>query len=375
MKKLLSLVLCLAIVLSVGCVDAIAVQVNEVQDAQTVAENEILKFVFSGDPIVTWNETTEVSSYIELHDFDENINGYIFHVVTDGEASGFIQVGKFNGVYTVMNLGFEGDDYLTNMLHSNGIDESILEDETAYFLGNMNYYIYQDGDLVDLSEEKVCETDVENLMSIYNNEYSSQVSRAVAEQAQSVSAYATSQTITVGNVASSQLRSMNFYSGYQNHCAPTAATNLVLYWSVYKGKTALGTNANSIFSTFYSNMGTTSNGTLTTNVYGPIESYFTSKLSTNLTCGSYNWSSSSSSVHYATITSLIDNGIPMLLGITNWSSGSIYGHAVNIWGYNSGTTKYLYITDNQSSGSYPGFSLINYASYTYSMYVFTGYSG
>lgn len=377
MKKIISFVLCVTMLGCLLCTGAVAVEitpssVSEIQIAEAVATSEIQKFILSNDSIVTWNASTKISSYIELYDVGNNINGYVFRLETDDLPSGFIQVGKFGEDYIVMNLGFEGEDYLASMLYNNGLSETILESSKVYFLGNMNYFVYHENELVDLSNAKICNKSMEDLMEPYED-YVDYVTTELHTESTptSISTLSTAATtVTVGNVLSSQLRTTGYYSGYSDHCAPTAATNLVLYWSVFKGYTALGTNPDTIFSYFYSNMNTNNNsdgttGTKFSNIYGPIVNYFTSKISyASYGRCDFTGTTVDRAERYSDLCDLIDAGFPLQLEILQWTATG--NHSVNVWGYNTGSgIDYLYITHNNSSGDYPGFSLINYTSYFY----------
>lgn len=373
-KKIISALLAVLFLVSSVNASAASTSAHNLTAAKNFALSEVASFIDSGDEIVTWDNTTRISSHIELYAPDDTLNGYIFKFETQGTPSGYMQIGVLDSSYFVMNLGFEGNDYLTSMLEANSIDADILEDQIVYYAGNMNYYIYHDGVLVDLVNEEPSKLTSSDIDSLYNG-YKTQIRNDISQTTKSTRSASSMIYAMVDNVLSSSLKPMNYYSGYSNHCAPTAATNLVLYWSACRGKTALGTNAATIFTGFHSAMGTTSNGTIASNIYAPINSYFSSKLSTGLICGTYNWSSSSSALHYDTMKQLVDGGIPMLLGITNWTSGSTLGHAVNVWGYNiMDGTNYLYISNNQDSDAYCSISLINYSSYTYNIYVYAGYA-
>lgn len=389
MRKVISLLLCATFIFSVCCISVTALSANSLDEAVATAECEIQAFVASGDPIVTWNSTTRTSSTTTLYDFDNNINGYIFSLVTNGEPSGYIQVGKFGDNYSVILLSFWGDNILTSMLEQNSINTDTLSAPKVYYAGNFDYFVYINGDLLDLYTGEIC-NDSTAVKSAYARYLTS-----VAPSIPCVAAYSTRTTGSVGTTIavtgwnSSDLRSMSYHSsvgGYTNHCSPTAATNLVLYWSVTRGKTGLGTNPDTIFSYFYDEMETNNNldgdgGTKHQNIWPAISSYFSTMYSTaNLSYGLYYCSNTTSgkASAYSNICDYIDDGIPMHLSVTDWQSSSnatAGGHGVNVWGYNSGgTTDYLFITANQDSGNYPGFTLMAFNNFNYAQFVAAGYT-
>ncbi len=156
---------------------------------------------------------------------------------------------------------------------------------------------------------------------------------------------------------------MNYYSGYTNHCSPTAATNMVMYWKYGRGFfSGNSTNVLSVFSSLYSLMGTTSNGgTPYANILPAYDSYFQSY------CGASSYVSTEvSSVTWSGIKSFIDSDMPIHLDIQSYGgySGS---HGVNVWGYTvSNNTNYLYLSDNW--GTSFSTTYLNYSTYNYGFY-------
>lgn len=161
-------------------------------------------------------------------------------------------------------------------------------------------------------------------------------------------------------------------SSLHDHCSPTAATNMVMYWKYGRGFfSGNSTSQSTVFNWFYSQMGTNygQTGTNWTNIEYPIASYF----------ASYSGASSASvgtvyAVTYSNIKAKCDSNIPLQLEVIHYVNSST-NHSINVWGYNTMSSgNYLYITHNLNSSNYVSFSLMNYSAYSYGQFVYTNAS-
>lgn len=158
------------------------------------------------------------------------------------------------------------------------------------------------------------------------------------------------------------MKTMSYYTGYSNHCTPTAATNSVMYWKYGRGYFANNSsNQMTVFKWFHDRMNTTAaNGTQWTYIWGAYVDYFT--YYSGMVTGT---SDQVSLVTFNKIKEKLSSDIPVHLEILSYGGGN---HSVNVWGYSvSDSTNYLRITDNW--GTSISNLLINFGAYSYGQFV------
>lgn len=346
---------------------------DELLESAKLYVAEQIKLFAAEDPYSTWDDSTVISSYVELYSPEEMVNGYIFQISTGGLDSGFMQIGVQEEFY-VVNLGYEGSGYLADMIEaynlnvSSSDDIAIISDQSdkAYYIGGFDYYVYNDSDeLVDLLSCEVTNIAISDLVDEYEA-YIEYIDDAANEEYVS-SASTSTYTVADFDDAYSYLVSTTSFSGYSNHCAPTAATNMVLYWKYARGYfSSDSSGATTIFKRFYSLMGTTSSsGTTRSKIEPAYTQYFISYSGTSAdVCYVI------TSVTMAKIKTKLNSDIPLHLSIDDYvTSSGTANHSVNVWGYYiSGSTNYIRITNNL--GTAGAISLLNYTAYDYAQFVY-----
>ncbi|MBQ7639929.1 MAG: hypothetical protein IJS91_02950 [Bacteroidales bacterium] len=375
--KLMACLLIICLIISTGSVSAANTKQDLMQAAIEYARGVLHGFVNTNNVIVTWTEATDITSVILLYDPTDNINGAIINLETEGKPNGFIQVGLNDDYWYVVNLAFEGDNYLIGLINSNDNlknDFDSILNQKIYYIGGFSYFIHNcKGELVSLENGMILDESIDTLLPIYNK-FCSRLREFEVDSDITVGTRTSNYYHVDGwDVAADYMRSTQYYqtliSGLNSHCTPTAAVNLIMYWKY--GRDFFVNNSASqltVFNWFYNQMGTNNgqNGTLPSNVQQPIAYYV----------GTYSGASSAptgriTSVTFNKIKSKCDSDIPLVLDIDDYTDDG--KHTVNVWGYNiSNNINYLFITNNwgTNGSNYVTFSLMNYGAYTCSHFVY-----
>lgn len=336
------------------------------EQVETISENRELAGL-------TWNDETEIQARILLYAPNGEISGYIYHFITNGTQTGFMQIQKSGDTYITVNMGFSGDDILTRIMNETDLPCSQVTDGKIYYCGNYDYFCEAGPEEVYSLSDRELVYDIQNLQQSYQ-QYESLLANSIDEepcQQEAIAAVtATTKYVPGFGLTSPYLKSMGNYSGFHNHCAPTAGTNVVLYWRYSRGASKLSTNPSAIFSQIHTLMGTTNTGgTSRSRIKSAMENYLLSNYSySEVIVGQYNV------VTFSKVKGSVVSGYPVILSVDDWlSSGE--GHAVDVWGYceDSGAN-YLCITDNQdrNSTNTPSAYLINCSAYSFAQGVYAG---
>lgn len=339
-----------------------------------------------------WDETTEIKNYVVLYAPDDTVNGYIFRFETCGVDTGFMQIGIQGQEFYVVNLGFEGADVLSKMVeYHNSLTESsltmmtevadvptvnLLTSPKVYYTGGFNYYLYGgENELVSLFGNEVVETglaDLEPEYSLYKEnrvEAMEEIESECAAGENTRSSTIENYTVTGYYDASTYMKTMSYWSNYDQHCTPTAATNYVMYWKYGRGLFANHTaslSQTNVFNWFYQKMQTNQSiiGTNWNNIWPAYKEYFT-----NYSGASALVSDRVILVNFSGIKMKLNADMPVHLEVIDYEG--IGNHSVNVWGYSIvNSNQYLRITDNW--GTTIGNILIDYGSYNYGQYVYYG---
>lgn len=393
MKKIFAVIMTVFLLTStpISAVSA-TIEVVTVSNPDRIAAEQIKEFVRSSDPIVTWTEETLVSRRISLYDFEGEISGYIYYLETVGKPTGFIQLNLKDNSFVPFSIGFDGADHLTSLLENTEMSAMVRANSPIYYVGGLNYYVAtEENRIVDLLNDEIIDCSIAELNREYEEYVQTKLAFEISEdemaemQANAVARAETknqrglsrsAMTTTVYNYFAGAMSyrntryyQINYDSTLLNHCAPTAVTNMVLYWSVARGHSDLGTGAIGIFEYMYDEMGTSNNGTPYANVFGPIQDYF-ELYDPDSSLVSALWSG----VTFNRIKDAIDDDIPVQLEIGDWSQS--LGHSINVWGYNTGgTNDYYYVTTNlNTNGENPTYTLLNIDDYEdYRQFEYVGY--
>lgn len=87
MKKIISLVLLLSLILSVF---GLGVSASELNPVQTFAREQIERIAAEPDENNIWSEETSIKSEFVLYDLENVPNSYIYNLVTNGKDTGYI---------------------------------------------------------------------------------------------------------------------------------------------------------------------------------------------------------------------------------------------------------------------------------------------
>lgn len=126
-----------------------------------------------------WDSSSEIYNVITLYDLEDNINGYIYEIRTNGIDTGFIQLDISTGDNVVSSFSFDGNHAINTMISQSekNLNYSLEEIDKVIYIGGYNYLIEikdtkeNDRILFDLSTgEKVTES-----LDILRNKYSEQI--------------------------------------------------------------------------------------------------------------------------------------------------------------------------------------------------------
>ena len=327
-----------------------------------------------------WDDSTTISSIIELYDPNNSINGYIFDLSTEGHRSGFIQVGIADGACYIVNIGFIGDNYAVEQLDQYNRDKkdgdiypvSYLYKNKVYYLGGFNYLVEKGNDYyIDLgsgSIEKIDKITLENAYNDYKRAISQDYKGDITTLSSS-KATTTTKIVSSFGTANTHMVYTQYFSGYHDHCSPTAATNMVIYCKYGRGYFGSDTsNVTTIFQRFYNKMETncgTDPGTYHSKLY-PAYKWYVQTYGGSALIAHY-----STSVLISTIKTKINGNIPLQLEVDDLINANEC-HSVNVWGYSTtNSTNYLSITKNISNRNT---SLINFSAYSYAQFTYWGIS-
>lgn len=190
---------------------------------------------------------TDIDLVIPLYNTDDVINGYIYNLKTDNKKTGYIQVRCIDGNYQVVNLGFEGENYLESWMYQNNLSMDVLEYSKVYYLGNFAYFVKDERKQILLDLENKTEFDA---WTDSMKKFEERFTEIFSQKSENRGIYSTAGTtvkVSILSSASGYFRTTGYYSSYTNHCSPTAGTNLMLYWNKAKGYTSLESTQTTIF--------------------------------------------------------------------------------------------------------------------------------
>ncbi|MGG7143184.1 hypothetical protein ACQPVP_06920 [Clostridium nigeriense] len=126
----------------------------------------------------SWDSSSEIYNVIPLYDLDDNINGYIYEIRTNGKGTGFIQIDISTGDNVVSSFSFDGNHAINSMISQNEkiSNQNLEEIDKIIHIGGYNYlFETKDGkqnsrNLFDLrTGEKVTES-LETIKNKYTEE-------------------------------------------------------------------------------------------------------------------------------------------------------------------------------------------------------------
>lgn len=157
-------------------------------------------------PDATWNNTTTISNIVPTYNIDNIINGYIVSLDTENISTGYIQIVSEGVSMQIISFSFEGEHHT-----------STLNNNELYYLGNLKFaYKTNDTNYKLLTNEEVYFT-LEDLEEMATD--------VVIKRSKSVTPY-NAHTL-VSNFQTATMVKVGDFSGYNEHCSPTAGTNLI----------------------------------------------------------------------------------------------------------------------------------------------------
>lgn len=249
-KKGVALLLCVMLVTAlVGFAPASASQpVSNITDsyvatesvATSFAREEIRHIVEESPSNCIWNETTDICSSIALYDYDDVCIGYVFKLSTDGNPTGYIQVNNINNELVTYCYSFNGKPAYEGLATDEATSVNPSDDK-LYFFGNFTYCTkLPNGNFSPL--DSVEEFNVQDVAAFYHvflnqtNQHQEECN-ATNERTESIKNTASTQSAQSFSLVTTSDFS-NLYATRPNgtrqrvtqHCSPTAATNIMLYF-------------------------------------------------------------------------------------------------------------------------------------------------
>jgi hypothetical protein len=218
-------------------------------DALLLAKQCIVQQTKSGNHCI-WNSSTKVSETVKTYDFDNNVNSYLFRLMTNNKKEGYIFVDASYESPCVQAFGYDCNFILDSINMKNhkrlvNKNDNIIYAGGLTFLQKVNNY-----QVKELSTNKIVKEDIKNLRDSYKQlvlQTNDSESKANFNQLKNIvtqnnimvseSILKTSQTIydkhdlpnIWKNPSSNTYITSDFHQ--DNCCAPTAGTNFIYYWS------------------------------------------------------------------------------------------------------------------------------------------------
>jgi hypothetical protein len=233
----------------------------------------------------------------EMYDLSGNISAYYMQIHDENNVGlGYVVVGAEDLYAPIIEYSTDGMFYPAVVMEK-------YNSQKIIYLGGFDYFIEVSEGYINVSDfgtEKEVIADISE-KNVYENEDYSDEWRGwfeIFEKNSGNSTPPSSGSVYITNTddyesgydskTSSNVWNYNItykttgdFSGYINHCAPTAATNLMLYWynrssSAYSSLRKNGDSSwNDTFTEYYSLMGTTSTGTPNANLQSAYNTYLT----------------------------------------------------------------------------------------------------
>ena len=249
-KKRVALLLCVLLVAALaGFAPASASQpASNITDASFATESAVTSFareeirhiVEDSLPNCIWNETTDIFSSMALYDYNDVCIGYVFKLSTEGETTGYIQVNNINNELVTYCYSFNGKPAYEG-LATDEVTSVNPSDDKLYFFGNFTYCTQlPNGNFSPL--DSVEEFNVQDVAAFYQDFLNQAKQRKEECNATNENTEAIQNTTSARSVQSFSLVTTsdfsNLYATRPNgtrqrvtqHCSPTAATNIMLYF-------------------------------------------------------------------------------------------------------------------------------------------------
>ena len=362
-KKLISLVLVLALSAVISLPAFADVDHNSVKDsgvkdsaityisqadAELLANQCIKEQVVIGNHCC-WTTSTKIAETAGLFDFEDHTNAYLFRLTTNGKRTGYVFVNAYAKAPCVEAFGYDCNSMLDSMLSENHKSKVTTSDHIIYAHGLVfltkdkggNYFVIDD-------KTKKLDESKSDLIAEYKNtmQETADVDSQTNLKGLKVNTVKLTQTIysqyDVSGIWSSgyQIFLTSDFPGYTNHCAPTAGTNLIYYWSHYGTPTHSELWQGSVFKDLYKYMNTNVGG-----VVGTYPDYITDGLCTYaISRNAPIVDSNSSSGDWDFFVDYLNSDRPIIFCVFNDTHYT--NHAMLAVGYqDTSTGKYIRVAD------------------------------
>ncbi len=248
-KTWITIALCFVFLFTTALVSSVCAKTGDVAvilsaeldlaSAEAYAMKEIKNIIASKDPRCIWTEETKILSKVALYDCDDVCFGYVFKLSTNGEETGYIQVNYLDGEIFTYCRSYQGIPAYEG-LAKEGLARKLEEQsEKLYFFGNMSYcYKTEKEEYTPIdSVAKIAEDDAkEYFQEIMTHIVQRRRERLLEKVAEKNSNYSFQESRSFSLVTTSDFS--NLYATRPNgtrqvvteHCSPTAATNIMLYF-------------------------------------------------------------------------------------------------------------------------------------------------
>lgn len=310
-----------------------------------------------------WNDTTRIYETVPFSDPFGNTNSYLFRVITDEELIGYIFVDAFGENPHVQAFGYDCDFMLDSMYEQNHDKKVDKSDEIIYNNGFSFLTREETGEYKSVVTDEILEQTETEIKKEYKEE-KEEIAREQAGEVSPLAQVVYTNKHLDGVYWDDDKNNFNFVPFTtgdfvnKNHCSPTAATNLVYYWSnIRPGGNRELWNANefavnpknSVFCMLYSGMRTEYDGTDSDNILPGIIAF--SRARHNCVAGSgYQKDGLVNGVTWDFIKSNIDKSYPLIVGLDHDPNYSKKNHSIVCVGYQECSDgNYLRVADGWSA--------------------------
>ena len=149
----------------VGTIDGTNFEENEPFYSKDEAAAIALCFVqkrINENEDCTWKENTAIISSYTVFDIEDNVDGYVFCLETDGKSSGYISIAAGVGSLPIREYSFEGYPVFKEKLPESTMNEVLRsENNTAetitkiIYVGGFDYFVRNENGYYDLDGKTV----------------------------------------------------------------------------------------------------------------------------------------------------------------------------------------------------------------------------
>lgn len=236
-RKFLPMLLTLMMVLSIIPTTAHAKGIDQNNSTDIIPQNvaEIIASYFLRDsislPDISWISDTEISACEIMYGIDNDVSAYSFELTTDGNDTGYIIISAYPDVPNVILEFSDKSAPVYDLL-------DLQSGDTIVYTGLLNYYKDNGSELLTTIEsEEISLSDVptplEATRSLSNlRSVSTRSKYPIDDPYEWADTYYEGPFVYGGDSINEFENHCNFrttknFSGYDNHCGPTAITNLI----------------------------------------------------------------------------------------------------------------------------------------------------